>query len=64
MSDTKPSNGSDLLQAALRDGQRNSCQKWLKSRVQHLREMADNLRDADTTTAHALLSRTGKALKP
>ena len=63
MSDTKPSNGSDLLQAALREGQRNRYQKWLKSRVQQLREMAGNLRDADTATAHALLSRTGKALK-
>ena len=63
MSDTKPSNGSDLLQAALREGQRNRYQKWLKSRVQQLREMAGNLRDADTATAHALLSRTGKALE-
>ena len=63
MSDTKQSNGSNLLQAVLRDGQRNRCQKWLKSRVQQLREMAGNLRDADTATAHALLSRTGKALK-
>ena len=64
MSDTKPSLESDLLQAALREGQRNRYQKWLKSRVQQLREMAANLRDADTATAHALLSRTGKALKP
>ena len=61
MSDTKPSLESDLLQAALREGQRNRYQKWLKSRVQQLREMAGNLRD--TATAHALLSRTGKALK-